>query len=200
MLKLAASVLALIAAVAAVLWISRSLNDSPEEEAYGYFLRDVATVEAMGLQVYWLGREFAVDSLMFRGPYGFEFSAEVEGVGIEMTYLASLGRGSTGLDLDVYSRDVWELTKDRVLNPGLPGVTHRAITVGGREAELILVPLGTRPLNTLWLLLDLGDVVVLAETSSLIAPAAEGAVELNPIIKNPDLLLQVMENLRPYPE
>jgi hypothetical protein len=159
-----------------------------------YFLRDVATVEAMGLPVYWLGREFTVDGLVFRGPYGFEYGPEVEGAGIEMTYQAPLDGGNVVFDLNVFSRDVWELTKERVLNPGLPGVTRDTVTVAGREAQLISVPLGTRPVNTLWLVLDLGDVVVLA-TAGAGAPDEPP----NPLI-NPDNLTALMEDLRPYPE
>ena len=90
LLKLAAAVAALIVVVAGFVWISRSPNDSPEEQAYGYFLRDVATVEAMGLPVYWLGREFTVDGSVFRGPYVSEFGAEVEGGG--RTYELPAGR------------------------------------------------------------------------------------------------------------
>jgi hypothetical protein len=199
MLKLAASVLALIAAVAAVLWISRSLNDSPEEQAYGYFLRDVATVEAMGLQVYWLGQELAVDDVSFRGPYGAKFRGEVSGTRIGMTYVA-LERGNAGLHLTVYSADAWELVEDRMMHPRSLGTSHTSVSILGKTADVFAAPGGARPLNALWLVLDLDDVVVVAETNSVIAPAIEGAVELNPIIKNPDLLIQVMEELRPYPQ
>jgi len=79
LLKLAASVCALIVVVAGFVWISRSLNNESEGDLDKYFLRDVPTVEAMGLPVYWLGREFTVDGLLFRGPYVAEFGDEVEG-------------------------------------------------------------------------------------------------------------------------
>lgn len=197
-LKLSASVALLIAVVAVVFYVNRA-GDDGEGDLDEYFLRDVATVEAMGLPVYWLGTEFTVDGLVFRGPYGFEYGPEVEGVGIEMTYQASLDGGNVVFDLNVFSRDVWELTKERVLNPGLPGVTRNSVTVAGREAQLISVPLGTRPVNTLWLLLDLGDVVVLA-TALAGGAVYPGGPDSNPFINNPDLLIQVMEDLRLYPE
>ena len=79
MLKVAASVCALIGIVAAVACIGRGGDDKSEGDLDEYFLRDVATVEAMGLPVYWLGREFTVDGLVFRGPYGVRFGGEVEG-------------------------------------------------------------------------------------------------------------------------
>jgi len=196
---LGASLLALAAVVAAVLWVNRSLNDDPEDEFYGYFLRDVATVEAMGLPVYWLGTEFAVDNLVFRGPYGAEFGAEVEGGGVDMDYLASVDGGNTGLRLTTYSREAWELVADRMMKQGLPGVTRRTVSVQGRDGELILQSAGARPLNAIWLVLDLRDVVVVAGANSGGA-VSPGGPDYNPFINNPDLLVQVMENLRPYPE
>jgi len=199
LLKLAAAVAASIVVVAGFACISRSLNDSPEEQAYGYFLRDVATVEAMGLPVYWLGREFTVDGLGFRGPYGGGFGGEVEGGGIYMTYL--LEGANSSLDLTVYSREAWELVKDRMMNPRLPGIERRTVSVAGRDGELLFQYAGAGPrLNALWLVLDLGDVVAVAEAHSVIGSAVQGSPELNPLIKNPDLLVQVMQDLRPYPQ
>ena len=145
--KAVASLCALIAIVAAALWVSCGGDDQSEGDLDEYFLRDVATVEAMGLPVYWLGTEFTVDGLVFRGPYVSEFGAEVEGGGIRMSYV--LVGGNTPAYLTIYSRDAWELVKDRMMNPRLPGVTRRTVTVGGRQAELIAIPLGTRPLNVL---------------------------------------------------
>ena len=197
--KAVVSLCALIAIVAAVACIGRGGDDQSEGDLDEYFLRDVATVEAMGLPVYWLGTEFTVDGLVFRGPYGAEFGAEVEGGGIRAAYLAPLDGGNVAFRVTTYTRDAWELTKERVLNPGLPGVTRETVTVAGREAQLISVPLGTRPVNTLWLVLDLGDVVVLA-TAGAGGAVYPGGPDYNPFINNPDLLIQVMEDLRPYPE
>ena len=197
LLKLAAAVAALMVVVAGCGWISLSSNDSPEEQAYGYFLRDVATVEAMGLPVYWLGTEFTVDGNVFRGPHVSEFGAEVQGGGVHMTYI--LEGGNTPADLTVYSRDAWELVEDSMMNPQLPGVERRAVSVAGRDGELILQSAGARPLNALFLILDLGDVVVVAQTNSGGAIYA-GGPDYNPFINNPDLLVQVMEDLRPYPQ
>ena len=100
------AVMALVAVVAGVVWISRALDDGSEEGLDEYFLRDVATVEAMGLPVYWLGTEFTVDGLVFRGPHVAEFGAEVQGGGVRMSYL--LEGGNTPVYLTVYSRDAWE--------------------------------------------------------------------------------------------
>jgi hypothetical protein len=194
-IKLVASVAVLIAVVAVVFYINRSGDDGELDE---YFLHDAKVMQEAGLPVYWLGTEFTIDNLVFRGPHVAGFGAEVEGLGIHTSY--SLKSGNTRLDLVTYSRDAWELVKDRMMNPPLPGVARKTVTVGGREGELLFIPLGTRPLNVLRLVLDFGDVVVVAWTNSLTAPAAQGGLELNPFINNPDLLVQVMENLRPYPQ
>src|SRR4030042_6878605 len=123
LIKLAAAVLVLVAMGAGVVWVSRSLNDSPEEEAYGYFLRDSATAQAQGVPVYWLGREFTIDGLVFRGPYGAEFGAEGQGGGIGVSYL--LEGGNSALDLATYSRDAWARVEDRMMNPRKPGTSRR---------------------------------------------------------------------------
>jgi len=95
--KSAAFTSAVILVVAGVSCMVRGGDDQANGDLDKYFLRDVAKVQAMGVPVYWLGREFTVDGLVFRGPYGAEFGAEVEG-GIQLTYLApSQGGGTRGL-------------------------------------------------------------------------------------------------------
>jgi len=195
--KLVASVAALAAIVAGVIWVNRSLNDDPEEEFYGYFLRDVATAQAQGVPVYWLGREFTVDGLVFRGPHVAGFGAEVEGGGVDMSYL--LEGGNSRLELTIYGRDAWARVEDRMMNPSLRGVTRKTVTVGGREGVLFLLPLGSRPLNVLRCVLDLRDIVVVA-TAHAGGAVYPGGPDYNPFINNPDLLVQVMQDLRPYPE
>ena len=183
---------------AAALWTSCDPEEQPQEGLDKYFLRDAAAMQATGLPVYWLGTEFTVEGLVFRGPYGAEFGGEVE-QGIGMSYLAPVDGGNTGLGLTVRSRDAWARLEERVRNPGLPGVTRRMVTVGDREAELISIPLDTRPVNTLRLILELDEVVVVA--SALAGGAVyPGGPDYDPFINNPDLLVQVMQNLRPYPE
>ena len=167
-----------------------------------YFRRDVATAQAAGLEVYWLGQEFTADGLVFSGSYGAEFGAEVPG-GIQLTYLAPSragGSSHTRLDLIVRTRDAWAQAEARIREPGVPGVSRRMVAVQGREAELISIPLGTRPLNTLWLVLDVEDAVVVGQTLAG-GRAYPGGPDYNPFINNPDVLVQVIEeNLRPYPE
>jgi len=208
--KLAASVCALIAIVAAVACVGLGDNDDVDERFYGYFLRDEKAMQDMGLPVYWLGREFSAGALTFQGPYAPEFGGEVEGGGIFMHYISWLdgtpgvGR-NIGLDITVYSPSAWELAKGRMLNPQLlPSegeVTRRTVTLRGREAELISIPQFTRPVGRLRLVVEFDPVVVVAEAASnLSSDVRGGTIELSIFIKNPDLLVQVMQDLRPYPE
>jgi hypothetical protein len=195
-LRSAAPLGALIALVA-VLWIGCDSGDHSEEGLDKYFLRDVEAMEELGLPVYWLGTEFTVDGQVFRGPYVAEFGDEVKGGGIRMSYI--LEGGNTPAYLTTYSRTAWELVKDRMTNPRTAGTTSRAVSVLGESAVMFSAPGGTRPLNALWLILDLSDVVVVADTNAGGA-VSPGGLDYNPFINNPDLLVQVMEDLRPYPE
>ena len=175
-------------------------NDQSEEGLDKSFLRDVAAMQAMGVPVYWLGTEFTVDGHVFRGPYVSEFGAEVEGGGIQMDYVTAIDGANIGPTLTIYSRPAWELAKDRMTNPTTPGASRRTVSVLGKDAEMFSTPGGARPLNATWLVVDLNDVVAVARANSVIAPAARGGGELNPFINNPDLLVQVMQDLRPYPQ
>jgi len=198
-LKAAAPLCGLIAVAPVALSISCDPNDDSEPGLDKYFLRDVTAMQELGLPVYWLGTEFTVDDHVFRGPYVSEFGAEVEGGGIQMDYVTAIDGANIGPVLTVYSRGAWDLVKDGV-NAEVPGVTHRVIRVGDRDGEMILQADATRPLNAISLVLDLGDVVVVARTNSVIGATPWAGSDMNPIIDNPDLLIRVMEDLRPYPE
>ena len=220
-LKLAAAVIALLAVAAVALCVGcagngdserqsqPSSSPSSESDLDRYFLRDAATVEAMGLPVYWLGREFAAGDLVFQGPYVSGFGAEVTGGGIRIDYFspaphvedAQLVEGpDTSLEVATYSKDAWNLVKDRWINPPTPGVTRRTVSVLGKSAEMFFAPSPpSRPLNALWLIIDLGDVVVMASAQSG-GPMTPGGADYSPFINDPDLLVQVMQDLRPYPQ
>ena len=202
LLKAAACVCALITLVAVVACVWRGDDDESDQEFYGYFLRDAKAMEEMGLPVYWLGREFTatLGGITFRGPYGSGFAGEVEGGGIFMLYVPE--GLDPGLEITVYSPDAWELVKDRILNPRLMSnegeVTRRTVTVKGRQAELISVPQFTRPVGQLRLILDLDEVVVVAVARS--GGQGPDGTDYSLFVNNPDLLVQVMQDLRPYPE
>ena len=68
----------------------------------------------------------------------------------------------------------------------------------GRQAELISIPRFTRPVGQLRLILDLDEVFVVAVARS--GGQKPGGSDYNIFIRDPDLLVQVMQDLRPYPE
>lgn len=197
MLKLAAATLALVVVIPVAIWTSRNLNDAPADETR--FTEADAAKEA-GLMVYWLGPSFQAGGVLFRiseaeFPEGF---AGVPLQGLEVGY-SSQPEPAGILYMQVLSRSDWDQVMEKVINPPLTGVTRRAVTVGGTQGELLFLPGGSRPLNILCLVLDLGDVVVIAQTYAG-GPEYPGGPDYNPFINNPDLLMQVMEGLRPYPE
>ena len=119
---IAAFISGVIVVVAGVSCIVRGGDDQPNGDLDKYFLRDVAKVEAMGLPVYWLGREFTAGGLTFQGPYGGEFGGEVEGGGIDMDYVSWLDgtpfEGTNiGLKIIVYGPNAWELASGRIMTP-----------------------------------------------------------------------------------
>ena len=191
----AGSLVALVALVAVALGSGDGADDVPDEELESYFLRDAAAMQAMGLPVYWLGTEFTVDDAEFQGPHVYGGRTEVQGGGISMSYL----RANASLRLTVYSRTAWDLVRDTMMSPPLRGVTRKTVSVGGREGELVFIPSDTRPLSMLRLILDLGDVVVVAATGAGGA-TYPGGPDYNPFINKPDLLIEVMEDLRRYRE
>ena len=183
-------------------------DESADKRFYGYFLEDQKAMEDMGLPVYWLGRGFTAGGLTFHGPYGAEFGGEVEGGGVFMGYTSWLAGepfeiGDTSLEITVYSPDAWQLAKDRILNPRVLStegeVTRRTVTVNGHQAEVLSVPQVSRPVGYLRLVLDLDEVVVVA-TARALGPISPGGPDYSIFINNPDLFVQVMQDLRPYPE
>jgi hypothetical protein len=205
-LKLLVFIMALAAMITTISCLN--LGESEDERFYGFFLRDMKTMEEMGLPVYWLGREFTAGGLTFHGPYAPEFGGEVEGGGTFFHYkslLEATQREGTQTDLEitVYSPAAWQLVKDRILNPRTLStegeVTRRTVTVKGRQAEVLSVPQVTRPVGYLCLVLDLDEVVVVA-TARALGPVSPGGPDYSIFINNPDLLVQVMQDLRPYPE
>ena len=195
--------------VTAVSCISlRESDESADDPFYGYFLRDQKAMQDTGLPVYWLGRGFTAGGLAFQGPYGAEFGGEVEGGGVFMGYVSWLDgtpfEGTNiGLEITVYSPDAWQLVEDRILNPRVLStegeVTRRTVTVKGHQAEVLSVPQVSRPVGYLRLVLDLDEVVVVA-TARAGGPISPGGPDYSIFINNPDLLIQVMQGLRPYPE
>jgi hypothetical protein len=195
--------------LAAVLFISGCGAKSAEQSGADLqpeFLTSVAAAEEAGLMVHWLGDAFDVEGMRFRSGSA-KFPEGILGVGlegIEIYYLMDPSEGGTSLGLQVFPRSEWVKVEQKVRNLTIPGepqpVTRRTVDVQSRKAELLSLPLGTREVNQLWLILELDDTVVVAQAHSG-GPIYAGGPDYNPFINNPDLLVQVIdENLRPYPE
>ncbi len=177
-------------------------------QSYGYFLRDVKTMQDMGLPVYWLGNGFTANGLAFQGPFGSP--DQVDGGGAEFEYTAWLGTPWIGsnpsLDITVYSPAAWDRVKQVVLNPPVVGipthykVTKRTVNIEGHDAEVITRPAGV-PVGWLDVVLTLDPVVVRVEVYDIQTPGDPSQdAQLNGFINNPDSLFQVLQNLRPYPQ
>jgi len=74
-----------------------------------------------------------------------------------------------------------------------------AVSVGDRSATMVIQTSLTRPVNAVWLVLEFDDVVVMADAHSG-GSASPGGPDDSPFVNDPDLLVRVMEDLRPYPE
>jgi hypothetical protein len=202
--KAVVSLYALIAIVAGGLLVLSAAGCQDEEQTGPdldpAFLTPVAAAEEAGLTVYWLGPSFEAGGVLFSTREA-AFPEGIMGVplqSLEVSYSSGYESGGV-LELDLLSRTDWDQVKDKVMNPPLRGVTRRTVSVGGREGELLFLPLGTRPLNILRLILDLNDVVVIA-TAHAGGAVYPGGPDYDPFINNPDLLIALMEDLRPYPE
>lgn len=166
----------------------------------GLAIHQTAVARALqaGLPVYWLGfpvkdDEMSLDTLDAEYPSG---TAGVRFNGVRLHYAAADGRGD--LQLSTVPKSEWPSVADQLLNTQrYPDATRRSVTVAGHPADLVSVPLGTRPVNSLALAVDLGDFVVLAQTPSITSSVGE---EMNPLIINPDRLVALMEQIRPYPQ
>lgn len=192
----------LLAAVALAVSACGTKRDNPEGlDLDPAFLTPVAAAEEAGVKVYWLGPSFEVDGVVFTTTEA-QFPEGTQGVaveGFEIDYSSGDQPRGGILELDLLAPAEWMVVEEKLRNPRVPGVTRQSAMVAGRQAELLLLPGGARPLNALWLLLDLGDVVVVAQTNSGGA-VYPGGPDYNPFINNPDLLVALMEDLRPYPE
>jgi hypothetical protein len=203
--RLPASVIALLSLAVVTL----ACNPLPDEgsvnrDLYGNF--ETAVASGPHFRPYWLGRSVTVAGVTLSGP---EANAKAgsggigQGIGrndpdtLETSYSAG-GCCSAGVTVTLYSRRGWEQRAPATYRtpPPSPGVTTRQVTVGAQPATLWTIFDGPRK-SALALLVDYGDTVVLARTSSLI-PRTPGP-DPNPLMDEATFLA-VMQHLRPYPQ
>ena len=161
------------------------------------FLTPVAQAEDAGVRLYWLGEQFEAGSLSFGVSSATEFIDLREGPGLEISYIADVEGGHVGFDVESYSgrQGGAAIIRERAL--AARGTTSRDVRVGNWSGELFSIPAGTRPVNNLWLFVDLGDTIVVGQAGSG-GPGIPGD-DPNPLIQA-DLLIDLMAQLRPYPE
>lgn len=158
----------------------------------------VAKAQDAGLTVYWLGLEFDADGV----PFDMIESKYPEGVagiavsGVEMHYFQESPRRGN-LDVLTFSETDWDRVEQLVRYPVNidSAIMRKTVKVVGRDAELLSIPLGARPINSHHLILDYGRFVVLAQTNSALDA---GGRDVNPLM-NEQVFLEVMQNLRRYP-
>jgi hypothetical protein len=162
------------------------------EHYYDNFKTVVASAPRDGYTPYWLGREFTANSLMFRGPYVDDFT-DVLGGGAQFHYDATVpGVGPVDLMILVFSERAW--VQSPLNRPPTPGARQTAVVVGTHAGQLTTFPGPAGMPEGLLLELRLDTTTVLA-----IVPASFPLPNPNPLIDE-QTFLDVMQNLRPYPQ
>lgn len=188
----------LLGAVAALLATACnfSLPDdgTPGPEAYK---TPIAEARRSGLDVYWLGKEVLVDgthwdTIEAAFPIGI---ARSDGMAVEVTYLPA-GDAPGSMDIRSMSPGEWALSETGVLAPPSVRVRTEEVSIAGTQALMFTYALESRNPNGRGIILDRGDSVVFAYTSSWIG---ENGREDNPLMDEATFLA-VLEQLRPYPE
>jgi hypothetical protein len=85
-----------------------------------------------------------------------------------------------------------------VEHPGAAQVTQRPVTVGGHPATLLEKSIPARPVNSVEIIITVGDTTALLVAGSG-GPATPGGPDVNPLLDE-QTFLNVLQNLRPYPQ
>jgi len=197
------SVLILVTAAACGQMPGRAERDT--DQYFQNFVKLAERANEEGFTAYWLGRSFEAGGLTFEGPGVADFGADVTGGGIDMSYAARVqGGGTVPLNITLYTPEAWLYAENEICESGRCQTqsrdpsTRETVRLLDRDAELLLIAGGARPVNVAVVIVDLGDTMVVAKahaTSSTVG----GGPDPNPLI-DPKELLRVMEGLRPYPE
>jgi len=152
----------------------------------------VAGAQEAGLRAYWVGPEFEAGGRTFHATGG-RFEDHEEPSFVNVYYQSpSEGGGSVGFWITFYPPEQWESAKARVL-PRSTDVTRQSIIVHGWSAQLFSIPVG-RWTNQL-VIVDAPDGIIVTRGNASISNFRQ----VNPL-NDPDVLLAVLENLRPYPD
>jgi hypothetical protein len=179
-----------------------SITGGGEELDPERYKTPVAQAVEAGLRPYWLGPAFELGGLSFNSVEA-EFPEGAAGQridGVEIRYAAIVDYARKGsLDLSTFRKSDWAMAEGALRSPqGIAGDSNDA-RIQGREAEIITLSTATRPLNRIYVIMDLGDQVLLVQTASRSTGGRGGIPDVNPLLDQATLL-SVLENLRPYPE
>ena len=85
------------------------------------------------------------------------------------------------------------------MTEGVPATTTTAVVVGGHPEQLVKIPSPETPVNNLDLVIDLGDTIAFANTGASY-PLLPNTPNANPLIADPNRLIEMTSHLRPYPQ
>ncbi|MEX1254225.1 MAG: hypothetical protein WEE64_07780 [Dehalococcoidia bacterium] len=153
-----------------------------------------------GVSVYWLGPEFDAGGLHFAVYPEADFTDDTDSrhPGLSLDYFARTAEGSVRSGLEMYSKagNGPQIMLERAL--AVDGALADEVQVGGWPAQLVTLPSPSRPVNKLYLFVDVGDTVAIVQAAS--GETGVPGADPNPLIDK-DLLIQVVaESLQPIPE
>ena len=180
----------------------RSAGQNPQESLeQPEFLTPVAEAQQAGVTVYWLGEEFGAGPLSFRinGVTEELTGLTDETSGVDISYSARLEEGTTRVEIETHISPSPSIEQVRAQALGVRGAESHPVRVGMWRGEAYVLPGGARPVNALWLFVEVDEetvVVIQGEAGSTGVPGTD----VSPTIQE-DLLIEVVEeHLRPYPE
>jgi hypothetical protein len=149
---------------------------------------------SQGLKVRWLGKPPVQDDDIrmstLEGPLDLQ---DVSGDALTLHYFDI--SNANRIDITTFSPEQWDRERDRILvRPDVPPTEVKAVHVDGVSGTLISTALGSRPVNSLEVILEFDDCVVYATTNSSVA---EGGQEMNALIHE-DKFVAILEKLRRF--
>lgn len=144
---------------------------------------------------YWLGESFLAVGEVFRGPVTDEmFGGDVAGERLSIQYFAD--RCCSDLRLTTYSKAAWQQEQARRGPSWFEEADQSPVLLDGRDATLVRRTDPIQPIVSIFVIMDDGDLVLEASTSSQSSP---GGAESN-LLVGTDLLIGVLQDVRLYPE
>ncbi len=152
-----------------------------------------------GVTVYWLGEKFQAGGIEYKIAGETQLIDRTGTIpGVKLFYRGPARGGSVVVDFDSYASSSGEPDAWKESLQDLPGASEQDATVAGYDGDVFLVPLDNRPVNQVWLFVDVQD-------SVLVATAFSGSNGIpgeddNPLL-DPDLLVETVGlHLQTFPD